>query len=91
MAEFSKAKLLSLKFLNMKGMIKAMAHIEVNENLCKGCEMCVHACPKKIIELDREKLNAKGYHPARLREADKCIGCKACAVMCPDIAITVYR
>ena len=53
--------------------------------------MCVHAWPKKIIELDREKLNAKGYHPARLREADKCIGCKACAVMCPDIAITVYR
>ena len=68
-----------------------MAYIEVDESLCKGCGMCVNACPKKIIELDKNKLNAKGYHPASIMEADKCIGCKACATMCPDIAITVYR
>jgi len=68
-----------------------MAHIEVDENLCKGCEMCVYACPKNIIALDKTKINAKGYHPAKLMEAEKCIGCKACATMCPDIAITVYR
>ena len=68
-----------------------MAYIEVDESLCKGCGMCVNACPKKIIELDKNKLNAKGYHPARIMEADKCIGCKACATMGPDIAITVYR
>ena len=68
-----------------------MAYIEVDESLCKDCGMCVNACPKKIIELDKNKLNAKGYHPARIMEADKCIGCKACATMCPDIAITVYR
>ena len=68
-----------------------MAHIEVDENLCKGCEMCVYACPKNIIALDITKINAKGYHPAKLMEAEKCIGCKACATMCPDIAITVYR
>lgn len=68
-----------------------MAYIEVDESLCKGCGMCVNACPKKIIELDKNKLNAKGYHPARIMEADKCIGCKACATMCPDIAITVCR
>ena len=68
-----------------------MAHIEVNENLCKGCGMCVYACPKNIIALDKSKINAKGYHPATLLEAEKCIGCKSCAIMCPDIAITVYR
>ncbi len=68
-----------------------MAHIEVNENLCKGCGMCVYACPKNIIALDKSKINAKGYHPAALLDAEKCIGCKSCAIMCPDIAITVYR
>ena len=66
-----------------------MARIIVNENLCKGCEMCVNACPKQIIALDKHKINAKGYHPARLMEPDKCTGCKSCATMCPDVAITV--
>lgn len=68
-----------------------MARIEVNENLCKGCEMCANACPKNIIVLDKSRINAKGYHPATLTDKDKCTGCKACATMCPDIAITVYR
>lgn len=68
-----------------------MARIEINEDLCKGCEMCANACPKKIIKLDKSKLNTKGYHPATLIDEEKCIGCKACATMCPDVAITVYR
>ncbi|HHZ05632.1 MAG TPA: 4Fe-4S binding protein [Clostridiales bacterium] len=68
-----------------------MAKIEVNENLCKGCGMCVNACPKKIIALDTDKINAKGYHPAKLIDAEKCTGCTSCAIMCPDVAITVSR
>ena len=66
-----------------------MARIIVNENLCKGCEMCVNACPKQIIALATSKINAKGYHPAKLMQPDQCTGCKSCATMCPDVAITV--
>ena len=44
--------------------------------------MCVHACPLKIIALDKTRLNAKGYHPAKLVEPDKCVGCASCATMC---------
>jgi 2-oxoglutarate ferredoxin oxidoreductase subunit delta len=66
-----------------------MAKIIVNENLCKGCELCVAACPKHIIALDKQRINSKGYHPAKLMEPSKCIGCKSCATMCPDVAITV--
>ena len=40
-----------------------MARIIVDEKVCKGCGMCVHACPLKIIALDKTRLNAKGYHP----------------------------
>lgn len=66
-----------------------MAIITVNEEYCKGCEMCVIACPNGLMALSKEKMNAKGYHPAELIDAEKCTGCRACAMMCPDIAITV--
>ena len=68
-----------------------MARIIVDEKVCKGCSMCVNACPLKIIALDKTRLNAKGYHPAKLMEPEKCVGCASCATMCPDTAITVER
>ncbi|MEG0229691.1 MAG: 4Fe-4S binding protein, partial [Oscillospiraceae bacterium] len=38
-----------------------MAKMIVDENICKGCGLCVTVCPKKIIKLSEEKLNSKGY------------------------------
>ena len=37
-----------------------MANVSFNEDLCKGCGLCVNACPKGILQLDKERLNAKG-------------------------------
>lgn len=68
-----------------------MGKITVKENVCKGCGLCVQACPKKIIGLAKDHLNAKGYHPAQLLDEEKCIGCAMCATMCPDVAIIVER
>ncbi|MCQ2507034.1 MAG: 4Fe-4S binding protein [Lachnospiraceae bacterium] len=68
-----------------------MAKITFKENLCKGCGMCVNACPKNILELDKTRLNVKGYHPAVIKDQEKCIGCTSCAIMCPDVVITVER
>lgn len=68
-----------------------MAKMTVNEKLCKGCGLCTTACPKGIIVLDKERLNAKGYHPAKVTDMEKCIGCGMCGIMCPDCAITVER
>ena len=67
-----------------------MAKVTFNENLCKGCGLCVGACPKGIVALSN-KLNAKGYHPAEVKEQEKCIGCAFCATMCPDCIIKVER
>jgi len=64
--------------------------IEVNDLYCKGCELCVAACPKNVLALDMERLTPKGYHPAQLISED-CTGCNICAIICPDAAITVYR
>ena len=62
-----------------------------NEEVCKGCGLCVSVCPVKIIALDENRINTKGYHPASIAEMDKCIGCANCATMCPDCVITVER
>lgn len=67
-----------------------MPKITVNEDICKGCELCATACPRKIISLN-DKLNKKGYHPATVIEMEKCIGCAMCATMCPDVAIKVEK
>ena len=44
-----------------------------------------------IIVLDPDRITDKGYHPATCVDDDKCTGCLACAVICPDVAITVQR
>ncbi len=56
---------------------------------CKGCELCIEACPQESIRLS-PKINAQGYHYAVLIE-DNCTGCTNCALVCPDAVITVYR
>ena len=68
-----------------------MAKMTVNEKYCKGCGLCVEVCPKKIIAMDKERLNAKGYHPAIVVNMEECIGCGMCGMICPDAAITVER
>ncbi|HEX2979527.1 MAG TPA: 4Fe-4S binding protein, partial [Anaerolineaceae bacterium] len=37
--------------------------IEVDERYCKGCGLCVGACPSHVLALDGSRLTAKGYHP----------------------------
>jgi len=64
--------------------------IVVDEQQCKGCELCVGACPQHVIALDMNRLTPKGYHPASLVK-EGCTGCAICAVVCPDAALTVYR
>lgn len=68
-----------------------MAKVTFLTDRCKGCGLCVVACPKKIVALSADKINVKGYHPAELTDADACIGCASCAKMCPDCVITVEK
>lgn len=70
----------------------AKGTIVIDEERCKGCELCTTVCPQDVIRMDSSTLNAKGYHPALLDDPDEaCTGCAICAVICPDVCITVYR
>lgn len=68
-----------------------MNRVTISQDTCKGCGLCITACPMKIINLSQDKLNAKGYHPAEVIDMDKCKGCALCALMCPDVAIKVEK
>ena len=65
-------------------------YIEIDQEICKGCEICMSFCPKKAISLS-DRLNASGYLPASFVDNGKCNGCAICALVCAEVAIEVYR
>jgi len=67
-----------------------MSKVQFQEERCKGCRLCVLACPKKIIELS-DRINNQGYNVACLKEEALCTGCALCAEMCPDVVIEVWK
>ena len=68
-----------------------MAKVTFETDICKGCGLCVNACPKHILQIAKDKINKKGHSPAECIDESLCIGCASCAVMCPDCVITVER
>lgn len=69
----------------------ARGTIVIDENRCKGCELCTTVCPKHLIQI-AGSFSARGYRPARLDDPkEECTGCLLCSTICPDVAITVYR
>ncbi len=64
--------------------------ITIDRERCKGCLFCIEHCPKKVLALST-KLNGKGYFVAEVSGGDGCTGCGTCAVVCPEVAIEVYK
>lgn len=68
-----------------------MASTTIKDALCKGCGLCVFACPQKILEISKTITNNSGYNIVTNINSDKCTGCAACAIMCPDCVIEVDK
>jgi 2-oxoglutarate ferredoxin oxidoreductase subunit delta len=64
--------------------------LDIADDRCKGCGLCVSVCPRHVLELEPTVVNALGYHPVRLTDATGCTSCALCARICPDVAFTVY-
>ncbi len=62
--------------------------IEVREDWCKGCNLCIERCPVNALE-ESDKLNKRGVRPPKLKEKNECNYCRYCELICPDFALTV--
>ena len=71
-------------------MSKMKGAIVVDTNRCKGCALCIEACPQDVIAMAK-KVNVSGYPFIVVVKAEACVGCAACGIVCPDGCITVYR
>jgi ferredoxin len=67
----------------MKKMIylKNVTTLQVWEDKCLGCGVCLSVCPREVLRLDNGTV--------KIAERDACIECGACAQNCPAGAITV--
>ena len=64
--------------------------LRIDANECKGCGLCIEACPPTVIKMGDE-INHYGYRTAEYSGAG-CTGCGICFMACPEPgAITVYR
>ncbi|MCR5437708.1 MAG: 4Fe-4S binding protein [Treponema sp.] len=62
----------------------------INVERCKGCELCIGSCPKKILEMSKET-NGQGVNYPVCKNEEECIACSFCATMCPDCAIEIEQ
>lgn len=64
--------------------------VVIDQERCKGCYLCVRACPFKVLEADAQA-NSYGVYTAVFKYAEKCTACASCFQVCPDAAIEVFE
>jgi 2-oxoglutarate ferredoxin oxidoreductase subunit delta len=71
-------------------MAKIRGAVVIDTEGCKGCGVCIPACPQDVLGLATE-VNRKGYNYSEMKNPEACIGCSNCAIVCPDGVISVYK
>jgi 2-oxoglutarate ferredoxin oxidoreductase subunit delta len=67
-----------------------VSKILIDSDKCKGCGLCVEACPRKCLKIS-ETFNRTGYNPAVFAGEKDCTACGFCYLTCPDVCIEVYK
>jgi len=68
---------------------RAKHTVVVRTEYCKGCNLCVEYCAKKVLR-SSGRLNRGGYYYPDPVNIAECSGCLICAMVCPDCVIEVY-
>ncbi len=62
--------------------------VTIDTERCKGCELCIPACPAAVLEMSTAR-NTIGFRYPEL--VPGCTGCTACLLVCPDYCFEVYQ
>lgn len=62
-------------------MTQNSSKLQINEQWCKGCGICVALCPKSVLSLKMTKV--------QVDKESSCIQCGMCEKLCPDYAISI--
>jgi 2-oxoglutarate ferredoxin oxidoreductase subunit delta len=68
--------------------IKSRGSVRIDTDTCKGCELCITACPPEVLSMSTA-VNHLGYRYPQLHPG--CTGCAACLFVCPDFCFEVFR
>ena len=63
--------------------------VVIDVEMCKGCDLCIDACPPRVLVMTEHVVNTRGYRYPLLLAG--CTGCRACAQICPDFVFQVYK
>lgn len=68
--------------------VESRGTVVIDRELCKGCELCIPACPPRVLRIS-ESRNELGVPFPELLPG--CTGCRACLLVCPDFCFEVYQ
>jgi 2-oxoglutarate ferredoxin oxidoreductase subunit delta len=68
--------------------IKSRGTVTIDVDHCKGCDLCIPACPPGVLAMSTA-VNHMGYRYPELHPG--CTGCAACSYVCPDFVFEVFR
>ena len=68
--------------------IRSRGTVTIALERCKGCELCIPACPPRVLTMS-DATNANGFRFPELHPG--CTGCAACLLVCPDFVFEVFR
>lgn len=55
--------------------------LQFDQGKCNGCGMCIQVCPHAVFAMESKR--------AKIVDRDACMECEACALNCPEEAISV--
>lgn len=71
------------------GTVLTRGTLVIDVDACKGCDLCIDACPPGVLVMTTHEVNERGYRYPQLLPG--CTGCRACSQICPDFVFQVYK
>ena len=68
--------------------VESRGTVTIAVERCKGCELCIPACPPRVLRMGSD-VNELGFRYPELLPG--CTGCSACLLVCPDFCFEVYQ